>query len=499
MATDKPLPVRLDAERMILGAIILNNEVIDQAIEGLGQGDTEKASRRFFDWSNRQVFRAMTKMHSEGLAIDPLTLQERLQQAGALDKVGGPAYIALLFDGVPRFSNIENYVASVRESAILREQINLGNWLVNVAWADDAESAEIARLLNAKLDDMLNAQVRHELISGATAADRVLQRLEEVWENPVETLGLKTGYGPLDKAIYGLRPRFHILAAPPKVGKTTFALNLAHNVIKENKGPGGAPVVLFLSLEMTVDELTERALAAFARVPLDELLTGSLGADEKRRVREAKNQIAQMPIEYLEGFDSVTPATIKALIRKVKRIHKRIDLLVVDYIQLCDADGHTDNDTARVSRITREFKRISKAFDLPVLGLSQVNRKFADRSDAKLRLTDLRQSGALEQDADVVIFIQRENPHDLSDTRRVLDIAAQRGGKSDVQIPMIFIGERSRFEVADMSAYREFEREPAHASNGNGNGNGKKPKKQGKPVNGLDGQNWRDFVEDAGW
>jgi replicative DNA helicase len=480
-ARERPLPAKPDEERLILGVIILNNAVIDQAIEGLGQGEVDAATDRFFIWSNKCIFRAMAKMHAEGEAIDPLTLQGRLQQAGVLEKVGGPAYIASLFDGAPRFSNIENYVNSVREAAILRQQITLGNWLTNAAWANDAQSEEITRLLNTKLDELLNTQVKHELISGAAAADRTLKRLEEQWEHPEQTLGLKTGYGELDKAIYGLRPRLIILAAPPKVGKTTLALNLVHNVIDENQAPAGVPVALVISLEMTVDELTERALAAFAKVSLDSLLTGSLTDEEKARVREAKEKLALMPIEYLEGFESVTPATMKALVRKVKRTHGRIDLLVVDYIQLCDADSMTENDTARVSRVTRELKRISKAFNLPVLGLSQVNRNFANRPDSKLRLSDLRQSGALEQDADVVIFIQRENPHDLADTRRVLDIAAQRGGKSDVQIPMIFFGDRSRFEVADLETYKAYEPANDHASNGNGNGNGNgKPKRQSK-------------------
>jgi replicative DNA helicase len=477
---------------MILGVIILNNDVIDQAIEGLGQGDIEQASKRFFSWPNRQIFRAMAMMHSEGSAIDPLTLGERLQQFGVLDRVGGPAYIAALFDGVPRFSNIENYVNSVREAAVLREQINLGNWLMNAAWADDATSEDITRLLNTKLDELLNCQVKHDLISGAVAADRVLQRLEETWQSPTQTLGLKTGYAPLDRAIYGLRPRFHVLAAPPKVGKTTLALNLVHNVITENQTAQGKPVVLFISLEMSVDELTERALAAFAKVSLDDLLTGSLTDGEKDRVRIARDAIASMPIEYLEGFEAVTPATMKALVRKVKRIHKRIDLLVVDYIQLCDADGFTQNDTARVSQVTRELKRISKGFDLPVIGLSQVNRKFADRSDAKLRLSDLRQSGSIEQDSDVVIFIQREDAHDLGDNRRILDIAAQRGGKSDVQIPMVFFGDRSRFEVADIGTYRAFEPDHDRATNSNGNGRSKQSRKPAAA-------NWGDIAEEAGW
>jgi replicative DNA helicase len=319
-----------------------------------------------------------------------------------------------------------------------------------------------------------------------------LQRLEETWQSPTQTLGLKTGYAPLDRAIYGLRPRFHVLAAPPKVGKTTLALNLVHNVITENQTAQGKPVVLFISLEMSVDELTERALAAFAKVSLDDLLTGSLTDGEKDRVRIARDAIASMPIEYLEGFEAVTPATMKALVRKVKRIHKRIDLLVVDYIQLCDADGFTQNDTARVSQVTRELKRISKGFDLPVIGLSQVNRKFADRSDAKLRLSDLRQSGSIEQDSDVVIFIQREDAHDLGDNRRILDIAAQRGGKSDVQIPMVFFGDRSRFEVADIGTYRAFEPDHDRATNSNGNGRSKQSRKPAAA-------NWGDIAEEAGW
>jgi replicative DNA helicase len=504
---ERELPSRPEAERMILGVTILNNAVIDQAIEGLGQGDADAAAAKFFNWSNRQIFRAMAKMHAEGKAIDPLTLQATLQQAFALEKVGGPGYIASLFDGVPRFSNIESYVEMVKEAAVLREQITLGNWLMNSAWADDAESEEITRLLNQKLDSLLNSQIKHELISGATAADRTLQRLEDKWANPAETLGLKTGYDKLDQVIYGLRSGFYILAAPPKVGKTTLALNLVHNAISANQTSAGAPVVLFISLEMSVDQLTERAMAAFAKVSLKAMLTGSLNDTEKQRVREAREQIAQMPIEYLEGFESVTPGTMKAMVRKVKRMHGRLDLMVVDYIQLCDADNQTDNDTARVSRVSRELKRISKGFDIPVLGLSQVNRAFANRPDgARLRLTDLRQSGSLEQDADVVMFIQREDQTNLADNRRILEIAAQRGGESDVDIKMLFFGERSRFELADEATWNAVAPANDHALNGNGNGhsngNGgwksKKSKRAGKaPSNGQEQHSLDELPEDA--
>lgn len=485
MTTERALPANVEAERMILGVVILNNSAMDQAAELVGVDD-------FSSWSNRQIFRAMLKLYAEPRAIDPLSLQDLLTQAGALDKIGGPGHIASLFDGVPRFSNIENYCRLVKEASVRRKQIQLGHWLMNAAWDDGADGGEVTRLLNVKLDELLNAQVTHELVSGAVAVDRTLGRLEKTWDSPSQTLGLKTGYPALDKTIYGLRPRLHILAAPPKVGKTTLGLNLVHNVIQKNTIGDNKPVPLVISLEMSVDELSERALAAFAKVSLDKLLTGELSEADKAKVRLARDEIAAMPIEYLEGFEAVTPATMKALIRKVKRIHGRVDLLLVDYIQLCDADGNTQNDTARITQVTRELKRISHAFNIPVIGLSQVNRKFADRSEDKqrLRLTDLRQSGSLEQDADVIMFVQREDQNDLGDTRRILNIAAQRGGKSDVDIPMVFFGDRSRFEETTWDLYRSQKPEGEREKSGNGKG---KPKKQAARAQAAE------FLEESGW
>lgn len=477
---ERPLPTELEAEQMILGVVLLNNSVLDQALEILGQGNAEKARARFFNWSNRCIFAAMARMFIEGEAIDPVTLQSRLQHAEVLEKVGGPAYISSLFDGVPKFSNIENYCNLVLEAAIRREQIAIGNWLMNSAWAPDAQSDEITAQLNQKLDSLVSNRIRHELVSASTAATRVLERLERKWEDPSQVLGLKTGYDKLDQTIYGLRKsRFYIIASPAKVGKTTLGLNLVHNVIDENLVEGSAPVALVLSLEMSADELSERGMAAFATVSLKSMLTGTLTEAEKVKVRQAKEKICQMPIEYLESMESITPATIKALVKKVKRSHGRLDLLVVDYIQLCDDDAQTENDTARVSRVTRQLKKVAMGFELPVIGLSQVNRNYASRTDPKLRLPDLRQSGSLEQDADCVMFIQRENPHDLSDNRRVLEIAAQRGGESGVEIPMMFFGERSRFELADIEAYRAVE---PISVNGNGKGRGRAKKSNLAPV-----------------
>jgi len=291
-----------------------------------------------------------------------------------------------------------------------------------------------------------------------------MKNLEKRWAEGREVIGLSTGFPDLDKILLGLRPKLYTLAAATGLGKTTLALNIAHNVVSAgNQDP--PPVGLIITLEMDVEELHVRALSTATRIDSYLIESGKLGESEKERVRKASALMAQLPIEYVEGFTSVTARSIAARVEKVRRKYKRLDFVIVDYLQLLDADDKHENEVARLTEITRTLKRISLKYHIPVIELSQLNRKFADRAKKDPVLSDLRASGSIEQDSDVVMFIAPTDYDHPEQPERRLIIAKQRGGVANVEVKLVFFGNQSRFESA---AREQYPWEMGPKANGNG-------------------------------
>jgi replicative DNA helicase len=438
---ETPLPSNADAERMILGGMILDNGIAPQAIADLSPDD-------FLSFRNRHVFEAMRELLHGGdsaKAINPVTLKSQLEKGGHLDTIGGQAYIAHLFDGVPRFSDISDYIREVKEAAIKRKAIALGQWLMDSGFSRETTVDDLLSVLRAKTEELEESQSVDDLISSEQAVDRAMQNLEARWETGNAIAGLETGYRDLDQMLLGLRGgKYYCLAAGTGIGKTTLALNMAQRIVANDPTQVG----LVISLEMGTDELTVRYLSTATQINSYSIETGKLTEQEKDFVREKAEELKRVKLEYVEGFSKVTAASLMSRVNKVRRKYKRINFLVVDYLQLLDSDGRQENENVRLSEISRTLKRIAQQFNIPVIVLSQLNREHMKRANRDYILSDLRGSGSIEQDSDVVMFLMPEDWTAPEDPRRRLVIAKHRGGKANQTCRLVFFGDQSRFENA---------------------------------------------------
>src|SRR5713101_4678291 len=407
---EKPLPNNLDAERSVLGAILLDNHALNAAIENLRAED-------FFLDQHRRVFTQMIALGESQQAIDLVTLTEELHRRGDLEAAGGAPYLASLADGMPRVSNIEHYARIVKEKAILRNLIHVGLLPIKDIVRDNFE------------------------------------RLEKIFREGKSITGIATGYVELDKLTSGLQPsELLILAARPSQGKTALALNLAENIAIR----AGQPVAVF-SLEMSKESLLQRLVASVAQIDAHKFRTGHLSREDWRRMTEALGTISSSPI-WVDDAGSISVLEIGAKARRLKR-DKGLSLLIVDYLQLITARGRFGNRQEEVASISRALKGLAKELQIPVLVLSQLTRA-PERDERGPQLSDLRESGAIEQDADVVMFIYRPHffkagatPEEREETE--LRIAKQRNGPTDL-VKFVFRSRFTRFEEAAPDAFSQF-------------------------------------------
>jgi replicative DNA helicase len=441
------LPANLEMEKLVLGVILLDNNVAGEAIDLLAIDD-------FHSPTFRAIFRAMRGMWGR-VGIDPLTLIEELNRTQP-DHGCDPAFIASLFDGVPRFTSIASYAAIIKQKATLRRAINLGNWMM-VAGADPATDAEeyMARV-QREVDQMVaERQYVDDLITSEEAVNRALVRLQTQWDGGGAILGMPCGLDALDARLKGIRPgKVYVIAGKPGMGKTTLALNWIDSFDRA-AAECDKPVGLVITMEMTVEELEVKLMSVRTGISTDRIEGGYLSERERASLRGTASLLATMQAEYVEGFARITATSIRARAEQLRRKHNgRIDYLVLDYIQLVDDDekpgGGTKTENAKLTEISRTLKRIAKQFNIPVIVLSQLNRTYASRSGGSTdpQLSDLRGSGSIEQDADVVIFI---TPHDNSDpdsALRKLITAKLRDGQTGTDLA-VFSGARSRFMNID--------------------------------------------------
>jgi replicative DNA helicase len=443
---ERPLPNNLDAERSILGAILLDNHALNTAIEALKAED-------FFLPQHRHVFQQMLALGEAQHAIDLVTLTEELHRVGELEAAGGAPYLASLVDGVPRVSNVEHYARIVKEKAILRNLIHATHNIQQRAF--EAEEGADAILDNAESSIFALAEdrVKSGLVPIKDIVHDSFDRLEKIFREGKSITGISTGYGELDKLLSGLQPsELIILAARPAQGKTSLALNFAENIAIR----GGLPVAVF-SLEMSKESLLQRLVATVGQVDAHKFRTGRLSREDWKRMTEALGKIANAPL-WVDDAGSTSVLEIGAKARRVKR-DKGLSLLVVDYLQLITGRGRFNSRQEEVASISRSLKGLAKELQIPVLVLSQLTRA-PERDERGPQLSDLRESGAIEQDADVVMFIYR--PHFFKagaspEERDMADIliAKQRNGPTD-RVKFVFRSRLTRFEEAAPDAFSQF-------------------------------------------
>ncbi len=437
-ALERPLPHNLDAERSVLGAILLDNHALNAAVELLRPED-------FFLEQHRRLFHRMVALAEQHHAIDPVTLAEELERHGELQAAGGAAYLAQLMEGVPRTTHVEHYARIVKEKALLRNLIHVTEAIQQQALEADRQADEILDRAESLIFQLAEDRVRTGLVGVRELVRDSYERLERMVSEGRRLTGLSTGYRQLDQLTSGLQPsELIILAARPSMGKTALALNIAENVAL-----GERRAVAIFSLEMSKESLLLRLLSARARLDAHKFRSGLLGREDWKKMAATLAELAEAPL-WIDDTGSTTVMEIGAKARRLKH-DKGLDLVIVDYLQLLTARGKFSNRNEEVASLSRGLKSLAKELKVPVLVLSQLTRA-PEREDRRPQLADLRESGAIEQDADVVLFIHRPNfyrPELPEEERRKAEliIAKQRNGPTD-RLHFVFFERFTRFEEA---------------------------------------------------
>ncbi|NPD29911.1 replicative DNA helicase, partial [Corallococcus sp. AB004] len=390
----------LAAERAVLGAVLADNGLITPVAEVVHAED-------FASPSHAQIFSAMMRLDQQSKQVDHLTLAEELKVLGQLVSVGGPAYLMGLDQVVPLAANAVQYAHIVKDQALRRRLANVGREIQDLA---SQETGELEVLLDeAERKVFLLAEKKREgdLRPVSELMEQTLDLLDKMKTANTGVTGLSTGYIDLDNQLTGLHAgELIILAARPGVGKTSFAMNIAvHAALKENKAVG------IFSLEMPADQLLMRLLASTARVDMKKLRGGRLSPHDEEKFQEMAGALYNAPI-YIDDSGGLSPFDLRAKARRVKQKDPRLSLLVIDYLQLMHQKGKVESRQLEVAEISRALKQLAKELEVPIIALSQLSRKVEERKGGKPMLSDLRESGSIEQDADVVMFIHRETEED---------------------------------------------------------------------------------------
>ena len=439
------LPHSLDAERAVLGSILLDNRTLPLVQERL-------RSELFYNSSHRLIYQAIHELNGRGTPIDLTTLCDFLTQANQLDAVGGPSYLASLEQYVVSTANIGHHVQLVHDKARMRELIEAGGRIQEMAVSETAPVDEILNLSEKLVYDISQDRPGGDFEAAATVMGEAMEEIEHRYHHRQEVTGLASGYTKLDEMTTGFHPsELVILASRPSVGKTALALNIAAHVAVDL----GQPVGIF-SLEMSRQQLAQRLLSVLSRVPLAKLRKGIMSRAELEKLTEKSRLLGATPI-YLDDTPGLNILELRAKARRLQSRVKNLSLLVVDYLQLMRGIGRVENRQQEVAEITRSLKALARELNIPVLALSQLSRLIEQRKgkNVKPMLSDLRESGAIEQDADIVLFIHREKNKqdgavDEQARRRQIEIAELIIGKARNgpvgEIELLFIGELTRFE-----------------------------------------------------
>ncbi|HEX4003747.1 MAG TPA: replicative DNA helicase [Candidatus Acidoferrales bacterium] len=449
MATDttleRPLPQNLEAERSILGAVLLDNHALNAAVQVLRSED-------FFLSQHRHIFERMVQLSEKQQAIDTITLMEDLSRRGELEAAGGVAYLSQLADGLPRVTNVDHYARIVKEKSILRGLIHSTAAIQEQAFASGDDADVILDRAESKIFQLAEDRVKAGLIGVKDLVKDGFERLEKIFSEGRRITGLATGYAGLDNETAGLQPsELIILAARPSMGKTALALNIAENVGLRQREP-----VAIFSLEMSKEALLLRLLASESRVDAHKFRTGHMSREDWSKITGSLASLGEAPI-WIDDSASSTVLEMGAKARRLKR-DRGLSLMIVDYLQLCvpTSSGRQSNRQEEVSGMSRALKGLAKELKVPIIVLSQLTRA-PEREERKPQLADLRESGAIEQDADVVLFINRPNFYktDLPEEDRAkaeLIIAKQRNGPTGT-LNFVFLARHTRFEEAAPDAW----------------------------------------------
>ena len=434
---NKPLPSNVESERVILGAVLLDNELITQAIEQLQVED-------FYSPNHRRIFRAMMNLFERGERIDPILIGEELKKDGSIEAVGGVAGITNLTYGLPHFSDIVDYAKVVKNKSITRNLIKVCNQITSEALAEEDDAEVILDHAEQMIFALADEKTRQGFAHVQPIAETVLAKVQEYAKRETHALtGLATGFRDLDQMTSGLQATdLIIVAARPSMGKTALCLTLAQNAAILEQA-----VVAVFSLEMSKEQLVMRMLSSEARVDAHRFRTGYLTRDEWGRLAQAIGTLSDAKI-FIDDTPGISVMEMRAKARRLAAEQKKIDLIVVDYLQLMSGSRRSESRQQEVSQISRELKGLAKELNVPVVALSQLSRAPEARNPPKPLMSDLRESGSIEQDADVVAFIYRDEYYKPSEENAGIAeilISKQRNGPTGT-VKLAFLKEFTRFE-----------------------------------------------------
>jgi replicative DNA helicase len=432
-------PHSIEAEQAVLGGLMLDNNAWDQVADRVGEQD-------FYRHDHRQIFRAIASLAQRNQPFDVVTMSEWLESNGQISDAGGMAYLGTLAKDTPSAANIAAYADIVREKSILRQLIQVGTEISekgfnpegadSKALLDEAEK-KVFQIAEQGARSKQGFQDMRELLK------MTIERIEILHERDDPITGVPTGYDDLDNMTSGMQGGdLVIVAGRPSMGKTTFAMNVAEYAAVKNKKP-----VAVFSMEMPGEQLTNRLLSSMGRIDQHRLRTGRLEDDDWPRLTSAVGMLTEVPL-FIDDTPALSPTELRARARRLYREHGEMGLIVIDYLQLMQTSGPSDNRASEISEISRSLKALAKELDVPIIALSQLNRSLEQRPNKRPVMSDLRESGAIEQDADLIVFIYRDEVYneDSPDkgTAEII-IAKQRNGPIGT-VRLTFLGKYTRFE-----------------------------------------------------
>ena len=443
-------PHSIEAEQSVLGSLMLDNESWEKTADLLVEHD-------FYRRDNQLIFRAIADLFEQSQPVDVITLAEYHDKRGELEKVGELAYLGMLARNTPSSANIIAYASIVRERSILRQLIAVGTAISNVAFNPEGKSSE-------EMLDLAEGQVFEIAEKGAKRSggfiqvkevlSRVVDRIDTLFEQDSPITGLSTGFNDFDEQTSGMQPAdLVIVAGRPSMGKTTFAMNLAEHAAIKSK----VPVAVF-SMEMPADALAMRMLSSLGQIDQHRLRTGRLNDDDWPRLTSAIALLNEAPL-FIDDTPALTVTELRARARRLKREHG-LSMIVIDYIQLMQGSSRSSNENraTEISEISRSLKALAKELEVPVVALSQLNRSLEQRPNKRPIMSDLRESGAIEQDADLIVFIYRDevyNEDSAEKGKAEIIISKQRNGPIGT-VALTFQGKYTRFENFAFNNYDDY-------------------------------------------
>jgi replicative DNA helicase len=432
---DKVPPQSIEAEQSVLGSLMIDKNAIIKIADLVNEDD-------FYKNSHGKIYKTMLYLYEHHEPIDLLSLSNRLKETGEMEQIGGRSYLASLANAVPTAANIVHYAKIVAKKSVLRKLIDNASQIVSAAYDETGEIDKTLDEAEQKIFSVSQKHIRQDFTPVKPILEEAFDRIDELHKNKGKLRGIPTGFGDLDNILAGLqKSNLIILGARPSVGKSSLGLDLVrHAAVKEK-----VPVGIF-SLEMSKEEVIDRLICAEANIDLWKLRTGRLSDsgenDDFSRIGHAMGVLSEAPI-FVDDSASINVMEMRTMARRLQAEHG-LKMLVIDYLQLMEGRGNTDNRVQEVSEISRSLKGLARELNIPIVALSQLSRGIESRTDQRPKLSDLRESGSIEQDADVVLFIYREDKTKTdSENKNIAEIMVAKHRNGPVGSVKLFFNEQT--------------------------------------------------------